>query len=92
MQLQEFKQQVKNLAVKFGLKKSQVSITADTWLNVRIQLTDLDLFKTLKSEIQALAGFQDNSDAMSDIFEHRMIVKNKCNGQFGGLSIAICRP
>lgn len=87
MELATFKQQAKELAVKLGFKKSDVSITAKDWLRVSVKCEDANLFVTLKHEIEKLAGYKNNSDIMTDYFDYDVAVKNKYNGNFGGLII-----
>ena len=87
MNITEFKKQAKELAVKFGFKKSDVSITTKDWLRISVKCEDSALFVTLKKELEKLAGYQDKSDVMTDYFDYRVAVKNKYNGSFGGLLI-----
>ena len=87
MELKEFKKQAKELAVKYGVKKSNVSIVSDTWLRIRISCQDFELYLNLKQEFERLAGFKNKSDAMTDYFDYDVAVKNTSGGSYGGLII-----
>ena len=87
MELKEFKKQAKELAVKCGLNKSDVSIVSDTWLRIRIACEDLDLYALLKKEFEKLAGFKNKSDVLTDYFDYDVAVKNSSGGSYGGLII-----
>ena len=87
MELKEFKKQAKELAVKYGVKKSNVSIVSDTWLRIRISCQDFELYLNLNLEFERLAGFKNKSDAMTDYFDYDVAVKNTSGGSYGGLII-----
>lgn len=87
MELKEFKKQAKELAIKSGLKKSNVSIVSDSWLRIRISCEDFDLYANLKKELEKLAGFKNKSDVMTDYFDYDVAVKNSSGGGYGGLII-----
>lgn len=87
MNIKEFRKQAKELALSFGFTKKQISVVSDSWLLVRVISTNFDKFKALKSELEKLAGYQDNSDAMTDYFHYRVAVERNNGGGFGGLLI-----
>jgi hypothetical protein len=85
MTINEFKKQVKELAVTYGYKKSEVSIKADSW--IRIYLYGNKPISDLTQRIKCLAGYKNNSDIITDYFEYSTTVKNSYNGTYNGLII-----
>ena len=87
MDTKEFKKLAKELAVKLGFKKSDISITCDAWIKIRVFCSDFILFSNLKVELEQLAGYKNNSDITTDYFDYDVDVLNKSGGRFMGLSI-----
>lgn len=87
MNIKEFRKQAKELAVKLGFTKKQISVVSDSWLYIRINTSDYDKFKVLKMELEKLAGYQDNSDVMTDYFHYKVAVERNNGGGYSGLSI-----
>lgn len=85
--IQEFKKQAKELAVSFGLKKSDISITADIWIKIRLSCQDQIQFSNLQESLEKLAGYEDNSEIWSNYYDHSIKVKNKYECSYGGLLI-----
>ncbi len=86
MRLKDFKQQAKNLAVAMGLRKSDVSITSNNWLHIRIRC-DYSLFDKLSAQLEQLAGFKNHSDVCTDYFKYDVDVQNSYGTSFAGLLI-----
>ena len=85
MELQDFKRRVKELALGYGLRKSEVSIKADHWLRIRT-INCLE-FTRFERAVEELAQYVNNSDVCTDYFEHHTGVKNKYGTTFSGLII-----
>jgi hypothetical protein len=47
-----------------------------------------ELLSTLTGKIQEIAGFQNNSDIMTDYFDFVTEVSNKCGGTYPGLLVS----
>lgn len=92
MNIKEFRKQAKELALSFGFTKQQISVVSDSWLLVRIISSNFDKFKALKAALEKLAGYEDNSDAMTDYFNYRVAVTRNNGGSYGGLLITNSRP
>lgn len=82
--LQEFKRKVKSLTKENGVK---CSVTSDRWIIVKLEAED-ELLSTLTGKIQEIAGFQNNSDIMTDYFDFVTEVSNKCGGTYPGLLVS----
>lgn len=90
MQIKEYKQKAKELAVGYGFKKSDISIKTDAgWIKIRITTIDIEKYKKLYKELQKLAGFRDNSDIQTDYFEYRTTVLNDGGGTYSGMLITL---
>lgn len=88
--LQEFKKQVKQLALDFNINKKDISITSSryNWVNVFIYNLDGENYINLKRKIEKLAGFVNNSDSQSDYFDYKTKILNKNNGTFTSILIS----
>jgi hypothetical protein len=87
MNITEFKKLAKELAVKHGLTKRDISITTPRWLVIKINAETWEQYKALKDDLEKLAGYKDNSDIMADYFDYDVNVINKYNTKFSGLLI-----
>ncbi len=87
MEIKEFRKQVKQLGANYGLAKNDISITSDSWLRIRIKCTDTDIFYKLKSEIEKLAEFKDESDPMTDYFHYKLAIENSRGYGYSGMLI-----
>jgi hypothetical protein len=87
MNITEFKKLAKELAVKHGLTKRDISITTPRWLVIKINAETWEQYKSLKDDLEKLAGYKDNSDIMTDYFDYDVNVINKYNTKFSGLLI-----
>ncbi|RTK95264.1 MAG: hypothetical protein EKK64_07210 [Neisseriaceae bacterium] len=87
MNITEFKKLAKELAVKHGLTKRDISITTPRWLVIKINAETWEQYKALKDDLEKLAGYKDNSDIMTDYFDYDVNVINKYNTKFSGLLI-----
>lgn len=87
MQIKEFKQQAKNLMLENGLRKSDISITSDNWLKIRVICDNKDLYSKLHNQIEHLAGFKNDSNIMEDYFDYKVNIKRDNGGNYGGLLI-----
>ncbi len=87
MHITEFKKQAKELAVKHGLSKRDISIRTPSWLLISITCDTWERYAALKADLEKLAGYKNNSDIMTDYFDYHVNVINKYNTQFPGLLI-----
>lgn len=58
MQIKEFRQKVKELAVEAGLKRSDVNISIGKGASIIIDTESLNTYRLIKSQILRLAGFK----------------------------------
>lgn len=88
--IQEFKKQVKQLALEFNISKKDISITTSrcNWVNVFIYNLGGENYTNLKRKIEKLAGFVNNSDSQSDYFEYKTQILNKYNSTFESILIS----
>ncbi len=87
MNIKEFRKQAKELAVKHGFTKQQISVVSDSWIRVSIISPDYEKFKLLKTALEKLAGYEDHSDVMTDYFHYKVNVTRNNGGGYGGLMI-----
>lgn len=77
MDIKEFRQKVKDLAVEAGLKRSNVKISIRHGASIIIDTESLNTYRLLKSQILNLAGFKNTGGYKS--LDNIVITKYKEN-------------
>lgn len=75
MLLKDFRTQVKELAIKFGYKKEDISVKVEHHNSVNVQIRNLkelydDHFSNFRNAVRELGGVGNAGDAMIDYFDN----------------------